>query len=87
MTSQPRIIPIQQRVASADARPAGANVVHTVYVDGVPVATRRSAHRYDFAHCRWVTQDGQRTVVVDRWSRSPKCSGRCFAIHAVWTGA
>jgi hypothetical protein len=77
------------RIATADARQAGANVVHTVYVDGRPVATRRSQHRYRFAICHWAgrVDAGTRHLVVDRWSRSPKASGRAFAVEAVWIHA
>lgn len=78
---------INFRTASATARHAGRNVVHTVYgYDGEVVATRRSAHRYEFAICRRIgfTDDGTARVVVDRWSRSSKCSSRQFAIRAVW---
>jgi hypothetical protein len=75
---------IQTRTASATARHAGANIVHTVYVDGEVVGTRRSAHRYLFAICRWVGKQGtpERTVVVVRWSRSNKCSSGQFALYA-----
>jgi hypothetical protein len=72
------------KIASADAREAGAKIVHTVYVDGVPVAERRSAHRYHWAICRWITAgDGTRTVVVVRWSRSAKAGASQFAVHIV----
>jgi hypothetical protein len=60
------------------ARDAGANVVHTVSLDGEVVATRRSAHRYAFAIAYW-TSNG--ALIVSRWSRSAKCSGRHFAIR------
>ena len=63
------------------ARDAGRNVVHTVAVDGEVVATRRSAHRYSFAIARWYGQHGDRRVIVERWSRSPKSSGASFAIR------
>lgn len=73
-------------IATASAREAGANIVHHVYVDGEIVATRRSAHRYDFAICRWVgsREDGTRTVIVKRWSRNSKCSRMAgeFAVYA-----
>jgi hypothetical protein len=76
---------IARNIATATARDAGRNVVHHVYVNGEIVATRRSAHRYRFAICKWITaHDGSRTVVVKRWSRDSKCSrsAREFAVYA-----
>jgi hypothetical protein len=77
---------IESRIATATARDAGRNVVHHVYVNGEIVATRRSAHRYHFAICKWVgsRDDGSRTVVVKRWSRDSKCSRSAgeFAVYA-----
>jgi hypothetical protein len=75
---------ITPKIASADVRPAGSKFVHTVYVDGVPVATRRSERRYHFAIARWVgnREDGTRTVVVDRWSSSSaRVKHGAFAIY------
>jgi hypothetical protein len=74
---------IVSRIATATSRDAGRSVVHHVYVDGVIVATRRSAtNRYRFAICRWVGShdDGSRTVVVDRWSRDSKCSSSSASV-------
>ena len=84
---------IESRKAIATARDAGRNVVHTVTVvcyDGIGnevdryeaiSGTRRSAHRYSFAVCRWTTErDGRRNVVVVRWSRNAKATGATFAV-------
>lgn len=71
----------------ATSRDAGRNVVHTVtsvWDDGTPIevvgATRRSAHRYAYAICRYVRGHGERYVVVDRWSGSSKCRRDQFAV-------
>jgi len=73
------------KIATADARQAGANVLHTVYVNGEPVGTRRSQHLYRFAICHWVNRGTpDATVIVDRWSRNPKASGRTFAVEVVF---
>ena len=68
---------------TATARDAGRQVVHTVYVKGVPVATRRSAsNRYRFAIARWHRPTGHTPyMTVERWSASPKCAGSSFAIR------
>jgi hypothetical protein len=75
-------VPAKQ--VTATSRDAGRQVVHTVDAGGVPVirATRRSAtNRYRYAIVRWTTDtDGSRVVVVQRWSNSPKASGRDFAV-------
>lgn len=65
---------------TGQARNAGRNVLHTVSLDGDVIAERRSAHRYDYAICRWATVDGDHTVIAQRWSRSPKCSSASFAV-------
>ncbi|WP_028058339.1 hypothetical protein [Candidatus Solirubrobacter pratensis] len=58
------------------ARQAGANVVHTVTVDGrdIPGGVRRSAHRYPYAFVKrttWRWEPGQAPpFAVKRWSRS-----------------
>lgn len=75
-------------LVNATARDAGRNVVHTVvatHTDGTPAevvsATRRSAHRYAYAICRWVRpRDGKPYVVVVRWSRNAKATGDTFAV-------
>lgn len=69
----------------AVARDAGRNVVHEVKLDGetVPYGTRRSAHRYAYAICRWYRREGGASLSVKRWSRSPKCSGEEFAVPVV----
>lgn len=73
-------MPIER--VTAQARDAGRNVVHTVTLDGKVIGTRRSAHRYAYAICRWVTGvDGERTVIVARWSRNIRHSGRYFAVQ------
>ena len=83
---------------TATARDAGRNVVHTVaavHSDGSAVRvvrpTRRSAHHYGYAICRWTTaadvvdgkvvRTGERIVIVQRWSNSPKASGEDFAVR------
>lgn len=63
------------------AREAGAATVHTVSVKGEVVATRRSAHRYPYAIAYWSRRNGEVTLIVKRWSRSPKASGGSFAIR------
>lgn len=65
---------------TAHARDAGRNVVHTVKMFDTVVGTRRSAHRYAYAICRWATVDGERRPIVVRWSRSAKSSGNDFAV-------
>ena len=74
---------------TATARDAGRNVVHTVSAvrnDGQAVKvyrdTRRSAStRYAYAICRWTTVDGERAVIVDRWSKNAKATGASFAVR------
>ena len=74
---------------TATARDAGRNVVHTVTAvrsDGQAATvyrpTRRSAHHYAYAICRWITSvDGERAVVVDRWSNNAKATGASFAVR------
>lgn len=74
---------------TATARDAGRNVVHTVSAvrnDGQAVKvyrdTRRSAStRYAYAICRWTTVNGERVVIVDRWSKNAKATGASFAVR------
>jgi hypothetical protein len=72
-----------QSIVTATARDAGRNVVHTVSAEGhrVVAPTRRSAHRYAYAICRWCGGDYNSFVRVNRWSRSAKCSGEEFAVE------
>lgn len=54
---------------SGHSRDAGRNVVHEVKLDGDVVGTRRSAHRYGYAICRWWRVRGESNLHVLRWSR------------------
>jgi hypothetical protein len=70
---------------TATAREAGRNVVHTVTVEGGSVVngTRRSAHRYAYAICEWQRRsdfDEPATLIVKRWSQSPKSGTGAFAV-------
>ena len=78
-------------VVMATARSAGQKVVHTVTAtrNGEPVtvhrATRRSAHRYAHAIIHWVTgADGNRAVVVDRWTNTPQARADQARIPVRW---
>lgn len=69
---------------SAQSRDAGRNVVHTVtdwYGHPAINGTRRSAHSYNYAICRRSSKDGQPVVIVERWSKSPRCSSSHFPVE------
>jgi hypothetical protein len=75
---------------TATARIAGSKVVHTVHAvrDGEPVkvygSTRRSIHRYAYAVVRFVTVDGERAVIVDRWTNTNRARADQARIPVTW---
>lgn len=80
------------RTVTATARAAGSKIVHTVAAtasDGSTVKvyspTRRSAHRYRFAVIRWITVDGERAVIVDRWTNTSRARADQARIPVSWS--
>ena len=86
----------QVTATARDAGRSIVHTVDAVDEHGLPVRvirpTRRSAtNRYAYAIARWgkaadvvdgkIVSTGERIVIVERWSNSPKASGMSFAVR------